>query len=669
MNDNFRVVAHTQGWEIHGAKKNPVARMYTYQNKVNAVIENGTFLDIVLTTPLEGSFNRITYSGGGFIITDSLHEISPGFYQIHRTYTAQRACSVVLVFEIEALFRPSFYMIPGVSYNGNRWGAGLEPKGLAYEGKPWVFSYNRTALPSATFSEDAAISLGVFTDDGHPDSLISSCAMLESETGFVHRILWPEREEPMTYVGRDEYQAATQPEIAFSAGCEFNVSFYVSVCQVMTKNFGWTKTFDRALSRFKRNLPDVMSNENFFALRTDYIKKDLYVKRGDYSLFEIGYIPSPSGDGFVPRPNTRYEIGWCGQNASQALALIHDYIRHKNKDSLSAALAVLDTWVSYATLESGLFRVYFDDIINKTERYAIDTCNLGWGIWMLLEAYESLKTVGIEKLAYYQCAIRASEFFVSNKAENGSFGKSWTADGLPQDTGGTIGCFVLLGLYKAYEITKDVRYLQTVKEMFRFYVVRDLNEMECSAGALDTQCVDKETCWPLLKTALDLYELTHEKQYLEDAIKAGYYLLSFMFHFDAIYEPDSDFELHGYRTYGATTVSAQHHHLDPWGSLLAYDYLRLYKHTSDENWKIRAIALWKNAMLCVSDGELIIHGLKRPASTQNEAFANCRFGFNKSKEPGGMNDWLVAWPGAFKLLTMVRAEKDGINVEGSCMFV
>jgi hypothetical protein len=306
--------------------------------------------------------------------------------------------------------------------------------------------------------------------------------------------------------------------------------------------------------------------------------------------------------------------------------------------------------------------VYFDDIVSKTERYAIDTCNLGWGMWMMLEAYELLRTLGIDKPGYYRMAIDACDFFIVNKAEDGSFGKTWTADGKSGITGGTIGCFILLGLVKAFESSNDIRYMDTVKEMFRFYVERDLNQMQCSAGALDTQCVDKETCWPLLKTALDLYTLTGSLSYLDDAVRAAYYISSFMFHYDALYPSDSDFARYGYRTYGGTTVSAQHHHLDPWGSLLAYDFYRLSMYTGEAKWKSRAVALWKNAMLCVSDGTMAVRGIPRPSSAQNEAFVNCRFMFDIHGEPGTINDWLVAWPGAFKLLTLYRAQKDGADI-------
>jgi hypothetical protein len=198
--------------------------------------------------------------------------------------------------------------------------------------------------------------------------------------------------------------------------------------------------------------------------------------------------------------------------------------------------------------------------------------------------------------------------------------------------------------------------------MFGFYVKRDLDAMACTAGALDTHCIDKETCWPLLKIALDLYELTGEKTYLEDAKAAAYYILSFTFLYDTAFDDDTDFAVHGYRSYGGTSVSTQHHHLDPWGSLIAYDTYRLYRATGEPKWKKWAIAQWRNSMIGVSDGTMTVHGILRPASVQNEIFMQSRFLFGANCKPGRMNDWLTSWPGAFKLITMRRAQLDGTSV-------
>jgi len=662
-------------WQINNGD-NPACRPVMQDDKINAVIENGIPLNITMT-------GNHKYEGDGFVVTDKFTTLEDGFYLVERQFqnTTVNPRSVVLMFECETMFSPTFYMIPSVTYNGNRWGTGNEPKGLSRDGKPWVFAYNRVSIPSATFSEDAATSVALFACDKTANSLVSACSMTETDSGMIHRLIWPDREEPLVYISRDGYAPAAMPEITIDGGGVFAVSFYISVCAVQKPNFGWTKTFDRAHARMKRDIEMPMTAEKFWQLRVEYIKNVQFTKTGPHSLFDMGLLPNgniynyfpevgPANATFQTRKTgesggeRHFEIGWCGQNASLAVSLIYDYIETKNQNSLEMATSVLDSWAAHAPLPCGLFEVVFDEVLRDGDdhRYNIDTCNLGWGIWQMLEAYKVLQTLGIDKPAYRTMALNACDFFLKNRTSDGSFGKTWDRNGIPLDTGGTIGCFILLGLTKAYEITGDKAYLTCAIDMYNFYIKRDLSRMECTAGALDTHCIDKETGWPLLKCGLDLYELTGDAQFLESATDAAYYILSFMFQYDALYESDTDFAIHGYRTYGGTSVSTQHHHLDPWGSLLAYDFYRLYEITKDEKWYTWFDALWKNAMLCVSDGNQIVHGLKRPASAQNEIFLQCRFTFDADCLPGRLNDWLQSWPGAFKMVSMYRAMQDGTNI-------
>ena len=599
-------------------------------------------------------------------VSDKITECENGLYKIERTYIniSETEIDAVFMFEINAMFKADFFMIPCVSYNGNQWGTGNEPKGLTYNGEPWVFAYDRVSIPSATFSENKDYSLAVFVSDCDSISLSSACSIVKNhETGFLtHKILWPERETPVTYTGRDIYGPPIEKTVKIKPQEKFRVRFYISVSQTQIKNYGWIQAFDRAWQIFKRPVKNIISGETYRKWRVEYIKNLQYARLYDkYSLFEMGllasgvnYVGSP-GEEFKFRDNYRYEIGWCGQNASEALALLHDYIITGAQDSLEKGCAVLDTWAKYAPVEenNGLFNVVFDTVLNEKIKNEIDTCNLGWGAWIMLEAYEMAKSFNLIKTEWLKFALDLCGFFVSNRAPDGSFGKVWDKNGVCTDSGGTVGCYILLALMKAYQVTKDIKYLDVTKEMLLFYVKRDLLEVSCTAGALDTHCIDKETCWPLCKIGLDLYEETKDAQFLEYAKLAGYYMLSFMYHYDALYDSNSDFAQLNYRTYGATSVSTQHHHLDPWGSLLCYDWYRLYKITGDEKWKERFQAAWMNAMLGVSDGNLIVHGIKRPISSQNEGFWQCNWTPGNHKR-GMFNDWLQSWVGAFKIITLIR---------------
>ena len=121
--------------------------------------------------------------------------------------------------------------------------------------------------------------------------------------------------------------------------------------------------------------------------------------------------------------------------------------------------------------------------------------------------------------------------------------------------------------------------MDTAERAYRAYAEDDLARWQCTAGALDTDCIDKETAFALLLPGLDLYEITGDHYYLEQAEAAAYYLASWQWHYNLHYAPGTPAAAMGYATFGGTSVSVQHHHLDPWGALIALGWLRLGRMT------------------------------------------------------------------------------------------
>lgn len=109
------------------------------------------------------------------------------------------------------------------------------------------------------------------------------------------------------------------------------------------------------------------------------------------------------------------------------------------------------------------------------------------------------------------------------------------------DTTGSVGGFILNALIDTWRVTKRQEYLKTAATALDFYMERDVNHFRCMAGAIDCEAVDKETAFPFVVSALDLYEITGDEKYLEYAQKAAYYFFSWAFQYDALYPDTSDF--------------------------------------------------------------------------------------------------------------------------------
>lgn len=205
-------------------------------------------------------------------------------------------------------------------------------------------------------------------------------------------------------------------------------------------------------------------------------------------------------------------------------------------------------------------------------------------------------------------------------------------------------------MMRAFKATADSSYFHSASKAFDYYYGEFEKLGYTTAGALDTWCIDKESSMPLLRSALVLFDTTQEQAYIEKAEKISYYLSTWLWHYKASYDADEDATLYDYNTFGATSVSTQHHHLDVYALMWVSEWLRLAELSGNDVWREKAKAIWTNGCQILSDGTLEINGLIRPVGSQNEAFFECAWGGYPEKKR--INDWLVAWPGAFRLETM-----------------
>ena len=78
-----------------------------------------------------------------------------------------------------------------------------------------------------------------------------------------------------------------------------------------------------------------------------------------------------------------------------------------------------------------------------------------------------------------------------------------------------------MALLEGWKTSENKLWLDTAKRAMDFYYRRDLENFICTAGAIDCTCIDKETAFPFALSALDLFDITEEDQYRDNAEKAG----------------------------------------------------------------------------------------------------------------------------------------------------
>ncbi len=581
---------------------------------------------------------------------------SDTLFYVHRTWKniSAETLRFQTVFRVRPCYATERYLIPCVNVNGNVFGNGGEPKGLERDGKKWIFAYDREALPACTLTENRDFACGLFASAESDESLKSSCSIWKDGDNWYQEILHPVIEAPLTYSDRDRYSPEYQTYITLEPGETFESGMYLSVSRPKWENYGVCAMLDSALEIFGDNSDLAVPERRDLWDHSITFAKSLITDYDGKKGFIIGFVPDGNG-GFVYRGDRCFELAWCGQNILFCRMLVEDYIRFGHEDSLAAALEILDTRAEYCTANTGLLASQLRDYTNL-EAAAADTCNMGYGAYEYLRVYDTLRGIGIDKPAYLAAGKGFCDFFCEHYSPEYGFGKLWRLDGTCLDQGGTIGGFVIPALTKMFELSGDQKYLETAERAMNFYVRRDLDKFCCTAGALDTCCVDKETSFPLIISGIRLYHLTGNELYKEYAEKAAYYFTSWMFHYQPVYEPDTEVIRYNVCAKGLTSVSAQHHHLDMYAGIII-PYLReLAEITGDDRWMVRANMMWRAVQQFIGDGELVIHDVVRPVGSQNEALFHCRWGFGTDRR-GALNDWLVAWPCAFRL-SVLATEKD-----------
>ena len=596
------------------------------------------------------------YRDDRYEVNLTIRQKSDTLFYVHRTWKniSSETQRFQTVFRVRPCYTPERYLIPCVNVNGNVFGNGGEPKGLERDGQKWIFAYDRESLPACTLTENRDFACGLFASAESDESLKSSCSIWNDDSNWYQEILHPVIEAPLTYCDRDRYSPEYQTYLTLEPGETFESGMYLSVSRPKWENYGVCAMLDSALEIFGDNSGLAVPDKRDLWDRSITFAKSLISDYDGKKGFIIGFLPDGHG-GFAYRGDRCFELAWCGQNILFCRMLVEDYIRFGREDSLAAALEILDTRAEYGTADSGLLAAQLRDYPHLNEASA-DTCNMGYGAYEYLLVYDTLRGIGIDKPAYLAAGKGLCDFFCDHYSPEYGFGKQWRLDGTCLDRGGTIGGFVIPALVKMYELSGDRKYLETAERAMNFYAERDLNRFSCTAGALDTCCVDKETSFPLIVSGVRLYRLTGNEIYKEYAEKAAYYFTSWMFHYQPAYEPDTEINLYQVSAKGLTSVSAQHHHLDMYAGI-AVPYLReLAEITEDRRWIIRADMMWRAVQQFIGDGKLVIHDMVRPIGSQNEALFHCHWGFSDGKR-GQLNDWLVAWPCAFRL-SVLASEHD-----------
>ena len=548
---------------------------------------------------------------------------------------------------------PRYFQVPAVNYNGNGWGSGAQYFGYRCGDTPWSYAWHRIAIPACTYTESDRFAVALFGEEKGG----MSCSVYTENGTTVQELIWPETEAPKVLHKRRwdrAYYGTMEPTDTFTGIVMLMPAGKPREHVHDLLDFAW-KYFYREVTMEKT--PEQVQKLDLLFMRSMWRKR-----YNGLVGFQNGINWDEETGSFVKIHNNQFEIGWCGQNAAQSCALLDEYLLTGDEDAKEKAISVLDSWDKNAFLPNGLMYVqlrakpdHLDSIPNGTIPMELDTCNLGTAATYFFRAAKLCRQAGIDRPSYEKRAFGLCDFFVSAQHANGEFAKTYFLDGTVDSRHGTVAAFSILPLFDAYQISNDEKYLNCAIRALDFYLAEFEKGGVTTAGALDSNCIDKESAAPLLRAALRGYEITGQQKYLDQAVEVGYYLATWQWHYTIDFPADSQLKRLGVDSYGSTSVSAAHNALDHYGIYYIPEYLKLAKLTGNEIWKQRARALWYNGMQLLSDGTLVINGRVRPAGAQDESFRQTRWvrTNNKIFVP---SEWCTVWQGTFRHLVLEELE-------------
>jgi hypothetical protein len=230
------------------------------------------------------------------------------------------------------------------------------------------------------------------------------------------------------YSDRDRYTNGYKKHVSLKKGDTVTLTLYLAVSAVEPDHRAECHFLRKAWEYAEKPVVPVFDAQKLWALGIRYATESLWAEEGSFKGFSIGLHPGGE-KGWKQRGGGKYEIGWCGQNASLANSLLTDYIKHRNTESLNKALATLDTWANNCPLPNGLFVTHYDNILNNRNNSVMDACNLGTAALNFFEARDLTAAASIDRPLYERVAFGICDFVKADQQSEGVYARGWTPDG------------------------------------------------------------------------------------------------------------------------------------------------------------------------------------------------------------------------------------------------
>jgi hypothetical protein len=491
-----------------------------------------------------------------------------------------------LAFNVKCNLTPSFYIIPSVVVNGNKFGKGNYPQPKLSE--KYSFREDRCAIPSCGIIEDSKNCLGIFTDPATNETFMSSISLYCKDQNMNLEICTPWEEQPVRYVSKFRVLKGLTNYLDLNGSFKYNRKFYLCNSKVEANSKGYYEVLRYAWEKLsvKPKIPKDWSD--WMRRKIQFAVNVFYARVGNAHGF-VTSLWNP----MLPFSPT-FSGGFLGKNIEIAYCLYRMYLLNEMEKLKEIAFNVTN-FLTSRPLPNGLFFSDYNPALHKWYGYRLgmqmklNTRMMGEIGYFLLRFYSLTHDQSEANQRWFRFVENFCDFMVVHQSPSASFGKWWSQKGeLLEDTG-TNGAYVIWTLGELYKMTKDEKYRTAALKAGQFYKKTFVETEEYWGDTLDANAIDKEAGHAILRAMIILYEISGDKTYLEAACRTAHYICTWQIIYNTCFPKNSKLAQRNFNTFGGTIVSVENMHTDPY-IVFTVDFLRLWKYTGDIYWKNRAIA-------------------------------------------------------------------------------
>ncbi len=383
-----------------------------------------------------------------------------------------------------------------------------------------------------------------------------------------------------------------------------------------------------------------------------------------------GDIINKNGNG--DSPYGHIQLGWVG-------GLIQPYPLIISGDRLSyeRSLKTIDTILTHMQGESGLFYgmykngvLYGDNFKNRLKKPEIAMIRKnGDALYFVLKEFLLLRRMGYEKdirPKWEAIVKRWADSIILLWNKNGQFGQYVNVKtGVIYIGGSTAGASIPAALALASEYFDQPCYLETAEKSAKYYYNRYVKKGYTTGGPGDIlQNPDSESAFALLKSFVELYDLTGKQEWLTYAEDMAHLCSSWVVSYDFKFPENSTLGKVDTKSTGAVWASIQNKHAAPGICVWSGNSLfKLYRATGNTFYLELLKDIAHNMLQYMSTS-------KRPVGSDIDGYINERVNISDWEgQAGNVGSSSVSWVEVAVMLTTTEIPGIYVRPDDGFLFV